>query len=112
MIDRNLESKLQDIQLQILKELSTIFMKHDIKFFLAYGTLLGCVRHKGFIPWDDDVDIYILGEDYPKIKRIFDTEDTGNLVLQDYDTQSYPYCFPKVIDKRTLLKEDTYKHLS
>ena len=104
--------ELQARELEILKALAQVFEKNGIDFWLAYGTVLGCVRHQGFIPWDDDIDIYVRGEDYPKIRKIFAEQDTGFLALHDHTTaKGYPYVFPKVIDKRTRLKEKTFAHL-
>ena len=112
MIDKNLESNLQKEQLNILRELSKILDRENIPFFLAYGTMLGCIRHNGFIPWDDDVDIYIWGKDYPRLKSYFMNHKTGFLQFHDFETvQGYPYVFPKVVDGRTQLKEKTYSHL-
>lgn len=51
--------QLQIIQLEILLELDRICKKHDIQYSLVYGSLLGAVRHKGFIPWDDDMDVFM-----------------------------------------------------
>ena len=61
MNNAELTKKLQSKELQMLKELSEILKRNRIPFFLAYGTALGCARHRGFIPWDDDVDIFIKG---------------------------------------------------
>ena len=55
--------ELRTIQLDILQNLQDFCMKHDIKYTLAYGTLLGAVRHGGYIPWDDDIDIAMLRPD-------------------------------------------------
>ena len=65
----------RDLQLKILdmvKEIDAICKKHKINYYLAYGSVLGAIRHKGFIPWDDDFDIMLKYDDYKKFifKRI------------------------------------------
>ncbi len=106
-----LTQKLQKKELQMLKELSKILKQNQIPFFLAYGSALGCARHSGFIPWDDDIDIFIKGTDYAKLKEVFRTQNTGNLILHDYDTvNAYPFIFPKIVASDTLLIEKSLKH--
>lgn len=101
---------LQERELAILIKIDELFREYNIKYFLAYGTVLGCVRHSGFIPWDDDIDIFVFGRDLPKVKEIFRSVNTGFLRLDDYDTaKNYPYSFPKIVDNRTSLKEDAFK---
>ena len=60
-------SKVQDIIWNIMKELNTYFEKEHIEYYMLGGTLLGAVRHQGFIPWDDDIDIGIPREQYEKV---------------------------------------------
>ncbi len=66
--------KLQMIELDILKVVASICDTHGLKYYLAEGTLLGAVRHAGFIPWDDDIDVVIPREDYEKFIRLAKTE--------------------------------------
>lgn len=108
----DLTRKLQTKELEMLIKLTEILDANDIKYTLAFGTALGCIRHRGFIPWDDDVDIHILGRDYEKLKKIFSNQDTGNLVLHDFETVSnYPYSFPKIVAKDTILVEKSLEHI-
>ena len=66
--------------LEILVYFSEFCQKHQLKFYLAYGTLLGAIRHKGFIPWDDDVDVQMPREDFEKLYELWE-KDTKNLLF-------------------------------
>ena len=71
---------LRDIQLaslKLLKNFDSICRKHNLKYWLDYGTLLGAVRHRGFIPWDDDLDVSMPIEDYKKFELIANDEFSG-----------------------------------
>ena len=82
---------IQSVQLASLLEIDRICKKHNIKYFLGGGTLLGAIRHKGFIPWDDDSDIMMLREDYEKFCKIAPTELPDSMSFQDSNTDKH--CF-------------------
>ena len=65
----NEKRALQESELVILDELDRLARKHGIKYFITAGTLLGAVRHKGFIPWDDDIDVVMSTKDYKKLAK-------------------------------------------
>lgn len=73
-------------QLEVHEVIRKICEKHNIRYFAAYGTLLGAVRHKGFIPWDDDMDIIMLRKDYDRFWKVAPAE-----LPDDYHIQT-PYC--------------------
>jgi len=63
---KTIMSKVRLVQIELLDELDRISKKYNIKYQLFAGTLLGAVRHQGFIPWDDDIDVAMLREDYER----------------------------------------------
>ena len=100
------QGKLDNIQrvlLGYLLDVDRICKKHKIKYFLGGGTLLGAIRHKGFIPWDDDADIMMLREDYDKFLRVAQSELPPTLFLQTSDTdKNCHYPFAKIRIKDTM----------
>ncbi len=72
--DPEVLQKLKDTELSMLKDIDAVCEKHGINWFALFGTMLGAVRHKGFIPWDDDIDIGMFRADYEKFKKVFDEE--------------------------------------
>ncbi len=89
--------QLQALELAILKDVAEVCKKHDIKFFLGEGTLLGAIRHKGFIPWDDDVDLIMERSEYERFLKVAQQELGENYQVQHPTTvENYWSPFIKV----------------
>lgn len=80
-------------QLQVLDVIETICRKHDITYFADWGTILGTVRHGGYVPWDDDMDICMKREDYTRFKEAAKTELPKNFRIHDYEHQEDHWLF-------------------
>ena len=99
------EDELKKIQLDILDYVDNFCQKHNIMYSLACGTLLGAIRHKGYIPWDDDIDIQMLRPDYDKLIILFKKEQHNRFYIQTkYDNVDIPYA--KISTNDTLLIEE------
>ena len=72
-------------QLDVLDVVDGICRKHGIKYFADWGTLLGAVRHGGFVPWDDDLDIAMLRPDYKRFREVADDELPQGFVIHDFE---------------------------
>lgn len=83
--------KIQIVQLRLLRIFDYICKKYKLNYFLIGGTLLGAIRHKGFIPWDDDTDIIMPREDYEKLSKVIKKELPSDLFWQDTDTDNFPH---------------------
>ena len=99
------------IEIEILDVVAQFCEERGINYFLDSGTLLGAVRHKGFIPWDDDIDVGMLRCDYDRFMDIFNNDATGErYVFKSIETNSeYPFAFGKVLDTNTVLYEPDEK---
>lgn len=99
---------IKSIQINILKVLTDYCAKNNLICYLSGGTMLGAIRHKGFIPWDDDIDLNMPRPDYEKLISLqYSPDFPKNLKLLDcYNTNDYIYPFIKVIDNRTYVNED------
>ncbi len=120
MIEANLQQKLRDKynpegsdlrkkqlrMLEMLKYIDSICKKNNIKYWLSSGTCLGAVRHCGFIPWDDDVDIELMEDDYNKLIELLRNNKSEDFVIQTHqDDPNYIMDFAKLRDKRIMVKE-------
>ena len=92
----------QEISFQILKEIKNICLRNNIKYYLGYGTLIGAVRHNGFIPWDDDVDIWVNIKDIEELFRLI-REETDYQILNHLEDVHWIRGFSKIYDPRTLI---------
>ena len=94
--------EIKQIELDILYYLHELCEKNDIKYFIDFGTLLGAIRHKGFIPWDDDTDISLARDEFEKLYNILKKEKHPHYKLISYrETKGYPYTYMRVNDIRT-----------
>lgn len=99
--------KAQLRMLHILKVVDSICQKHGIQYVLDGGTLLGAVRHGGFIPWDDDLDITVMRKDLKRLRKILPKELPSDLVYQDCTTdKNFPFLIAKVRDRNSCLFEE------
>lgn len=111
MKNMSLEER-KEAGLGILAEILRVCSILDIKFYLAYGTLLGAIRHKGFIPWDDDIDIWMFREDYELfLERFNDLSSSRYTVYSTKNISTYPFLMPKVMDNQTHVREKFYSEL-
>lgn len=106
MIEILLEEQKQ-LALAILKSIADFCDKYGLRYYLAYGTMLGAVRHKGFIPWDDDIDIMMPREDYNQFLANYNGYNEIYRVCSIEKDDLYPYTMAKVFDQRTKLQDFT-----
>lgn len=83
-------------QIEILMEIDRICRKHGIRYFADSGTLLGVIRHKGFIPWDDDIDIAMKRADYMRFRAIVEDELIPDCIVWDVDNESWSQGFMRI----------------
>ena len=97
------------IELDILSYFASFCEKNGLQYFLTYGTLIGAIRHKGFIPWDDDVDIQMPREDYVRLIERFNKDNNSPYRMISPDQKESYYTIVKIIDTRTVKVEEGIK---
>ncbi len=103
---------MQKISLEILKTIADICEEQDFRYFLIYGTLIGAIRHRGYIPWDDDVDIMMPRPDYDKLLAYLETYLANHPYLKVFNHDvcaAYPYMITRISDDRYRIDMDNEK---
>lgn len=111
-MERDVLQKVQPILLDMLRDIARVCEENDIRYFLYRGTFLGAVRHQGFIPWDDDMDVAMPRADYEKFCRIAPEKLSGQYCFQNWHTDwDYAHPFGKVRKRGTVYVEAKCRRL-
>ena len=97
--------EIKQIEFALLKKFDVFCKENGIRYFLSNGTLLGAVKYKGFIPWDDDIDVFVPREDYEKLLSLFQDDGTYRLFAFEKD-RHYRFPFAKLCDMSTRKEEE------
>ena len=101
--------KLQLEELRVMKLIDSICTKENLTYFMIGGTLLGAIRHKGFIPWDDDIDIAMPRADYVKFMKIANDYFPDNMVIQNFRTdKNYRYYITRILNTNIMVDEKRF----
>lgn len=106
-------SSVQSVQnkiLEIMKYIDSICRAHNIVYYIMGGTALGAIRHGGFIPWDDDLDVFMTPSEYEKFKLIFEQEKSEKFVLQEWKTTPTYLEYAKIRMNGTTFIEENLKN--
>ena len=95
--------------LEIIKYIDFLCREHNIIYYIMGGTALGAVRHRGFIPWDDDLDIFMTPENYEKFKIVFKQKQSEKFILQEWKTTPNYLEYAKVRMNGTTFIEEGFK---
>lgn len=101
--------EMKKIELNILIYFTEVCEENNLRYYLGGGTLLGAVRHKGFIPWDDDIDVMMPRPDFQKLLSLSINNENYNIIKPS--TAGYYYNFAKLVDTRTILEEKGIKRI-
>lgn len=99
--------EIKQIELDILKMFHAFCVENNIRYFISHGTLLGAIRYKGFIPWDDDLDVLVPREDYDRLIAIFKDSERYKLVAFEKNSD-YAFPYAKLCDMSTRKVEGSY----
>ena len=96
-------NEIKSIELNLLLEFKRFCELNNLRYYLAYGTLLGAIRHKGFIPWDDDIDVIMPRNDYEKFIEIY-VPSKENFLLRSNKLGNFSAPFSKLVDSNTIVE--------
>ncbi len=100
-------TEIKRIQLELLKVVDSYCLANSIKYSIAYGTLIGALRHKGYIPWDDDIDIIMMRSDYEVFLKKFNNFDSKYAVVSTESHPRYYAPYANVYMTNTILEEES-----
>ena len=95
-------------QIEVMEEIKKVCKKHNIQFFADYGTLLGAVRHKGFIPWDDDLDLAMKREDYNKFLSVAHELPEGYHIVNMHTEPEFTEMLTRVVNRTSICFEEEH----
>lgn len=98
-------NEIKAVELNILKQFDQFCKNNNLRYYLAGGTLLGAIRHKGFIPWDDDIDVCMNRPDYERLLNEFpQNNDNSNLQICDIKYKNFDAPFCKIVANNTRVR--------
>ena len=98
--------QIQQREFALLEAFDAYCKRHGLTYCLCGGSLLGAVRHKGFIPWDDDIDLMMPRDDYERLRDLARKEPVADFLVHRYPGDAhYPYGFAKIVDTKTVIYE-------
>ena len=101
--------EIQEVSLRILKRITSVCEEHGFRYTLAFGTLIGAIRHKGFIPWDDDVDILMPRPDYERFILYLTNHPIEDLKVFNWKcVKNYPLGITRICDMRYRVLENNF----
>ena len=104
-------AQFKKIALEILIDFDNLCRKNNIKYSLAYGTLIGAIRHKGYIPWDDDIDVIMLREEYEKFLKVKEELKNEHTFISIETNSLYSASLAKIYNNNTVLTETMHRDL-
>lgn len=104
--------KLKKMELELLRDFQDLCERHGLEYFAGGGTAIGAVRHQGFIPWDDDIDVNLYRDDYEKFLKYAKEEYSDKYEIMNAETSNlYPLMSTRWMKKGTKFKEECFKDL-
>lgn len=104
-------SELREIQLNILQQIHDFCVSHNINYSLGFGTLIGAIRHKGYIPWDDDIDLAVMREDYDRLMSSFPSVFNNISIISLERDSRWNRAYAKAYDTRTIEIENCHGNI-